>query len=106
MSATVLYMSMSLDGLVARPNEGPGKGSATAGTACTRAPVRGSLVQPGTSSFASALWERSSHKEACSGCIVSRTTPSAAPVKASMSVSSRNLELKAASVLAASYFLL
>jgi hypothetical protein len=26
--ATVLYMSMSLDGFVAGPNEGPGKGSA------------------------------------------------------------------------------
>jgi hypothetical protein len=26
MSATVLYMSMSLDGFVAGPNEGPGKG--------------------------------------------------------------------------------
>jgi hypothetical protein len=26
-SATVLYMSMSLDGFVAGPNEGPGKGS-------------------------------------------------------------------------------
>jgi hypothetical protein len=33
--ATVLYMSMSLDGFVAGPNEGPRKGSATAGTACT-----------------------------------------------------------------------
>ena len=31
MSATVLYMSMSLDGFVAGPNEGPGKGWATAG---------------------------------------------------------------------------
>ena len=30
MSATVLDMSMSLDGFVAGPNEGPGKGSATA----------------------------------------------------------------------------
>jgi hypothetical protein len=27
-SATVLYMSTSLDGFVAGPNEGPGKGSA------------------------------------------------------------------------------
>jgi hypothetical protein len=26
LSATVLYMSMSLDGFVAGPNEGPGKG--------------------------------------------------------------------------------
>jgi hypothetical protein len=34
-AATVHYMSMSLDGFVAGPNEGPGKGSATAGTACT-----------------------------------------------------------------------
>jgi hypothetical protein len=34
-SATVVYMSMSLDGFVAGPNEEPGKGSATAGTACT-----------------------------------------------------------------------
>jgi hypothetical protein len=34
-SATVLYMSMSLDGFVAGPNEGPGEGSATAGTTCT-----------------------------------------------------------------------
>ena len=34
MSATGLYMSISLDGFVAGPNEGPG-GSATAGTACT-----------------------------------------------------------------------
>ena len=35
MSATVLCMSISLDGFFAGPNEGPGKGSATAGTACT-----------------------------------------------------------------------
>jgi hypothetical protein len=35
MSATVLYMSISLDGFVAGPHERPGKGSATAGTACT-----------------------------------------------------------------------
>lgn len=35
MSATVLYMYVSLDGFVAGPNEGPDKGSATAGTACT-----------------------------------------------------------------------
>ena len=35
MSATVLYMSMSLDGFIAGPNEGPTTGSATAGTACT-----------------------------------------------------------------------
>ncbi len=34
MSATVLYMSISLDGFVAGHNEGP-VGSATAGTACT-----------------------------------------------------------------------
>ena len=33
--SSVLYMSMSLDGFVAGPNEGPGTGSATAGTACT-----------------------------------------------------------------------
>jgi hypothetical protein len=35
MSATVLYMSISLDGFVAGPNERSGKGSAMAGTACT-----------------------------------------------------------------------
>ena len=35
MSATVPYTSSSLDGFVAGPNEGPGKGSATAGTVCT-----------------------------------------------------------------------
>ena len=34
-SATVLYMSISLGKFVAGPNAEPGKGSATAGTACT-----------------------------------------------------------------------
>ena len=34
-SATVLYMSIYLDGFVAGPNERSGKGSATVGTACT-----------------------------------------------------------------------
>jgi hypothetical protein len=35
MCATVLYMSMSLDGFIAGPNEGPDNPLATAGTACT-----------------------------------------------------------------------
>ena len=35
MSATVLYVSISPDRFVAGPNEGPGKGSVRAGTACT-----------------------------------------------------------------------
>jgi hypothetical protein len=34
-ASTVLYMSISLDGFVAGPNEESGKGSVTAGTACT-----------------------------------------------------------------------
>jgi hypothetical protein len=67
--------------------------------------VRRSLRQRGTSSFAFNPWGRS-HSDACSGCIVSLTTPSTSPLKESRSVSSRNLELKAASVLVASYFLL
>jgi hypothetical protein len=35
MSATVLYMSMSLDGFVAGPNESVDKASAMAASACT-----------------------------------------------------------------------
>ncbi len=34
MSATVLYMSISLDGFIAGPNQGPDTASVTAGTAC------------------------------------------------------------------------
>jgi hypothetical protein len=34
MSATVLYMSMSLNGFVAGPNEGPTTASVTARNAC------------------------------------------------------------------------
>jgi hypothetical protein len=33
-SSTVLYMSMSLDGFIAGPNEGPDNGLGDAGTAC------------------------------------------------------------------------
>jgi hypothetical protein len=35
MSATVLYMSMSLDGFIAGPNEGPDNGLGDGGTVCT-----------------------------------------------------------------------
>jgi hypothetical protein len=66
--------------------------------------IRGTLGQPGTSS-ASEVSGRS-HSEACVGCMVSLTTPSTSSLRAARSVSSRNWELKAASVLAASYFLL
>jgi hypothetical protein len=66
---------------------------------------RCSLGQPGTSSFAPVTWGRS-HSEAWAGCIVSLTTPSTSSPKEARSVSSRNLEPKEASVLAASYFLL
>jgi hypothetical protein len=34
-SATVLYMSMSLDGFIAGPNEGPDNGLGDGGNACT-----------------------------------------------------------------------
>jgi hypothetical protein len=63
-----------------------------------------SLGQPGTSSLALVPWRRS-HSDACSGWMVSLTTPSTSVLNESRSVSSRNLELKAASVFAASYFL-
>ena len=35
MSATVLYMSVSVDGFIAGPERGRGTGSATAASACT-----------------------------------------------------------------------
>jgi len=35
MSNAVLYMSMSLDGFIAAPNDGPGNGLGDNGTACT-----------------------------------------------------------------------
>jgi hypothetical protein len=35
-SSTVLYMSMSLDGFVAGPNEGPDNPAGDGGDACTR----------------------------------------------------------------------
>jgi hypothetical protein len=63
------------------------------------------LGQPGPSSFASTASGRN-HSEARAGCIVALTTPSTSSLKESRSVSSRNLELKVASVLAASYFFL
>ena len=46
-----------------------------------------------------------SHKETWAGCIVSATTPTRSSFKASRLVSSLSLAEKAASVLAASYFL-
>ena len=36
MSKSVLYMSMSLDGFITGPDDGPGKGSAPAASGCTR----------------------------------------------------------------------
>jgi hypothetical protein len=44
-----------------------------------------------------------SHKETCSGCIVSLTTPTTSLLRASRSVSSRSLAEKDSRVFAASY---
>src|SRR3712207_2349680 len=46
-----------------------------------------------------------SHSETCTGCIVSRATPTSSAFNASRSVSSRSLAAKTSRVLAASYFL-
>jgi hypothetical protein len=35
MAKSVLYMSMSLDGYITGPDDGPGNGSGPAATACT-----------------------------------------------------------------------
>ena len=56
MSATVLYMSMSLDGFVAGPNEGPGKGSVTAGTACTSGTGDTVAITQMRSAYPSSTW--------------------------------------------------
>ena len=60
--------------------------------------------QPDASSFFTAAWDRS-HKETWAGCMVSLTTLTRSPLKASRSVSSLSLAEKASRVFAASYLL-
>ena len=71
----------------------------------TPAPCLGlSFDQPGASSFFEECVSGRSHKETWAGCIVSLTTPTRSPLRASRSVSSLSLAEKASRVFAASYF--
>ena len=65
---------------------------------------RGTLGQPGTLSFFEGVSSRS-HSDAWAGCIVSLTTPTKSPLKASRSVSSRKWAEKASRVFLVSYLL-
>jgi hypothetical protein len=56
--ATVLDMSMSLDGFIAGPNAGPGNGLGDGGNACTSGPSPSPVPTP-TTSKPPAVWRAS-----------------------------------------------